>query len=319
MRFRTLAGIGLLLAGQFVAGGVAEAASRWQVVLPDTVQVQCGTVLLRDITLQPVPAAAGEIVLDAGSAPNTAIRISRQMILRKLVTAGLSAGVSFRGAESCCLAFAGHELNGNTLATAVRRKLQTLVPSTAAGAPVSWFEFDYPSLRLSADGDWQIQLNRHVPLEPGRNLVQVRLVSGNHHEVFGASVVLHSFGETARAVRAIDRETPLNEAQFRWQWQDLAEVASGIAVGRDALAGASTARSLAAGDPLRQADLHETPLILAGDPVELLVVRGQVAVTVRAFARQQGCLHQTIPVRNELTGRLVNARVAGPGLVEWRR
>ncbi len=57
----------------------------------------------------------------------------------------------------------------------------------------------------------------------------------------------------------------------------------------------------------------------AGDAVEMTVIRGTVTVTVRATARQPGCLGQTIPVRNELNGRLVNARVAGPGLVEWRR
>ena len=83
--------------------------------------------------------------------------------------------------------------------------------------------------------------------------------------------------------------------------------------------GASPTRNLKAGDYLRQSDLKETPIILAGDSVELRVNRGQVVVSVRALARQNGCLGQTIPVRNELTGRLVNARVAGPGLVEWRR
>ena len=41
--------------------------------------------------------------------------------------------------------------------------------------------------------------------------------------------------------------------------------------------------------------------------------------TVRALARQAGCLGQIIPVRNEMNGRLVNARVLGSGSVEWRR
>ena len=49
------------------------------------------------------------------------------------------------------------------------------------------------------------------------------------------------------------------------------------------------------------------------------MIRGSVAVTLRCVARQPGTLGQTIPVRNELNGQLVNARVAGPGLVEWRR
>lgn len=319
MRRKHLASLAITLALLVVVVRPVLAVAPWRVVLPDTAQIQGDRALLRDIAVQPVPAAAGALVLQAGAAPNTTIHISRQTILRKLVTAGLSAGVSFRGAATCCVAFAGRELNGDALASEVRQQLQALVPVPVPGAPASWFEFDYPSVRLSASGSWQVSLNRKTPLEPGRNLVQVRMQSGSHQEVFGVSVVLHSFGETARAVRKIDRNMPLAAAQFSWQWQDLADLASGTSIGRQTLAGASATRTVAAGDLLRESDLHETPLIMAGDPVELLVVRGLVAVTVRALARQQGCLHQTIPVRNELTGRLVNARVAGPGLVEWRR
>jgi len=176
-----------------------------------------------------------------------------------------------------------------------------------------------PKLRFSAASDWRVILDRRTPLAPGRNLVRVQVVAGDHRESFTASVVLHCFAEIGYAVRNIGKHTPLRADHFTWQWQDLAELPHGASAGRAKLEGASTTRGLTAGDLLRQADLQETPLILAGDPVELKVVRGKVSVTVRAFARQQGCLGQTIPVRNELTGRLVNARVAGPGLVEWRR
>ncbi len=318
MRVKGVAFLGLALALQ-LSVQVAAAARPWRIVLPDTVHVQGGTALLRDVALGPVPAAAGDLVLTAGVAPNTAVAISRQTILRKLVTAGLSAGVSFRGADRCYVAFAGRELRGDELAGEIRRQLQALVPTPTVGGPAPWFELSYPQMRLSADGDWGVTLSRHTPLEPGRNLVQVRVTSGDHTKAFAASVVLHSYGETARAIREIGRDTPLSAAQFNWEWQDLANVPRGVIVGRTSLAGTSTARKVAGGAALREADLHETPVIQAGDSVDLLVIRGQVAVTVRAVARQKGCLDQTIPVRNELTGRLVNARVAGPGLVEWRR
>ena len=75
---------------------------------------------------------------------------------------------------------------------------------------------------------------------------------------------------------------------------------------------------MTAGDQLRAGDLKPIPAIRAGDMVDLEIQRGGLTVTVRGLARQAGCLGQTIPVRNELNGRLVNARVKGPGLVEWR-
>ncbi len=100
---------------------------------------------------------------------------------------------------------------------------------------------------------------------------------------------------------------------------DLAEQGNGLVTSRVALAGNSVARSLQLGDSLRISDLKQSPVVQAGDQVELLIRRGQIVVSARAYARQDGCQGQTIPVRNELTGRLVNARVCGPGQVEWRR
>jgi flagella basal body P-ring formation protein FlgA len=309
----------LVLGLSLAIAGAAQAARPWRVVLPDSVELQGGKALLRDLSSVPVPAGPGQIVICAGAAPNTVVSVSRQMILRKLVTAGLSSGVSFQGPELCQIVFAGRELSGNILLGEIRRELQNLVPASLPGAPDSWFEVSYGDLRLSAAGDWRVELNRRTPLNAGRNLIQVRVVSGKKKESFSASVVLHNFGETARAGRNIPRDTAVSAAHFTWQWQDLATIPNGLATGRGSLPGASTTHSISAGEYLREADLKETPLIMAGDPVELVVVRGQVAVTVRAFARQQGCLGQTIPVRNELTGRLVNARIAGPGRVEWRR
>ncbi|MCB1183362.1 flagellar basal body P-ring formation protein FlgA [bacterium] len=302
-----------------LCAAVPAAASPWRLVLPDTVEISGGSAWLRDVARGPVPAAAGEVLLHAGAAPNTSVMVSRRMILRRLVSAGLGGGVSFGGAEATCLVFQGRELDGRTVAVTLRRELQALVPKPVPGAPDSWLDVEIPEMRLAAVGDWQLHLKRSERLTPGRNLVPVQLEAGPHREAFTASVVLHSFDETARAVRGIDRDTPLAEAQFAWEWQDLSALPAGVAAGRLLLAGASATRSIAAGDLLRLADVKETPAILAGDEVELMVVRGQVAVSVRATARQPGCVGQTIPVRSELTGRLVNARVTGPGLVEWRR
>ncbi len=309
----------LLLVGFAALPAPVWAAPAWRICLPDTVEVSGRVVLLRDVSTVPVPAAAGKVVVYAGGQPNTVVSVSRQIILRKLVSAGLSAGVSLQGATTCQIVFAGHELNSDAVTNEIRRVLQKLVPASVPGAPDSWFEVEIPNLRLAVTGDWSVRLKRHNRLAAGRNLVPVLILADDRTEAVSVSVILHRFNETARAFRTIGKDTPLSEAQFNWEWQDMAHLPNGVAAGRIGLSGASSTRSITAGDLLRESDMKETPLILAGDAVELMVIRGQVAVTVRAFARQPGCLGQTIPVRNELTGRLVNARVAGPGLVEWRR
>jgi len=308
--------LGAVLVG---VGTPANAVQQWRLSLPDTLVVSDGLVTLSDLAAGPVPAAAGKVVLRSGLAPNSVVTISRREILRRLVTSGLAGGVSLAGAEECHLVFPGKSMMPDDLEQDVRRVVQDLVPPAVPGAPDSWLELELPRLELGMVEKWQVETDRQQVLVPGRNMVRVRLVEGSREESMTVTVTLHMYGETGTAIRDIPRETPLSDGMFVWNWRDLAEVENGLAVGRSSIQGASPTRDLKADQGLRQADLKETPMIRAGDQVDLQVVRGQVAVVVKAHARQNGCLGQTIPVRNELNGRLVNARVAGPGLVEWRR
>lgn len=295
-------------------------AAAWNLTLPDTVLVSGTKVTVADLATGPVPAAAAAVVVQAGGLPGTAVTVSRRTVLRHLVSAGVAGGVRLLGADQCVVVFAGHLVSTAELHEAVRVAVQPLVPAPRPGAPDSWFELELSERDLpSAGADWDVVVRRSQVLEPGRNAVRCELTDGQHGEFFPATVVLHVYDEVATARLTVDREAPLAEDQFNWTWQDLAVVPSGLAVGRESLAGASAARSLTAGDGLRCSDLRDTPVIRAGDLVDLRVIRGSVAVTLRCVARQPGTLGQTIPVRNELNGQLVNARVAGPGLVEWRR
>lgn len=301
------------------SAGPVCAAVNWNLALPDTVVLERDVATLGDLAAGPVPANVQDLVIRAGLKPNGVVPVSRKDILRRLVTAGLARGVRLTGAEQCHLVFAGTEVTPENLREQVSRHLQKLVPQAYPGAPDSWFELDLPAVNLAAAGSWSVESERTESLTPGRNLVRVTMVDHDRKESVTATVTLHRFGEVGRMRSDIKRDSALEEAMFAWEWRDLAELDRGIAVDRNSIQGFSCTRNLRAGQYLRESDLKATPIVLAGDPVELQVRRGQVAVTVRAFARQNGCLGQTIPVRSEMTGRLVNARVAGPGIVEWRR
>lgn len=301
------------------SAGVVGAAQNWRLTLPDTLALDRDTVTVGDIAGGPVPAGAQDIVVRAGLKPNAVVTVSRRDILRRLVTAGQARGVSFGGAEQIRLVFRGREVTPEKLREAVSRQLQPLVPPARSNAPDSWFELELPPVAMAAAASWQVIIERTELLAPGRNLVRIGVLEGARTESVTATVTLHQYGEVGRLRSDVTGNSPLEENMFDWEWRDLAETDRGLADGRDSIRGFSSTRDLAAGRYLREADLKATPLIRTGDPVELQVRRGQVAVSVRAIARQNGCLGQTIPVRSELTGQLVNARVAGPGIVEWRR
>ncbi|MBK8166099.1 MAG: flagellar basal body P-ring formation protein FlgA [bacterium] len=297
----------------------ASAAWGWTVVLPDSVTVATAVVRLGDLVLEPVPTeAASVLVAEASPGASTAL-VTRQGVLRRLVALSLADDVRLAGAARCVVRFGGRSLDPGVLQAEAEMVVAALLPPAAPGAPPVSCEVTLPGEGLAVNGAWNLACERSEPLPAGRLQVRLVLTDGWQRRILPATVVVHAHGEVAVARAAIDRGNGLDEGQFEWRWTDLSTVPPGLVSARDQLAGQSAARDLRAGEPLRAADLKPTPVVLAGDTVELRVQRGSVAVSVRALARQAGSLGQTIPVRNELTGRLVNARVAGPGLVEWRR
>ena len=98
----------------------------------------------------------------------------------------------------------------------------------------------------------------------------------------------------------------------------MADIDRGLITCREALLACSAATNIKPGHVLRQTDVKNTPVIFAGDSVDLCITRGSLEVVVKGVARQAGGLGQVIPVRNSLNGQLVNATVAGQGIVQWR-
>jgi len=90
--------------------------------------------------------------------------------------------------------------------------------------------------------------------------------------------------------------------------------------------GAILSRDLFEGQGLRMADLVHRPATAGGDPaivvksrdkVRIVAKKGTLVVVVRdAEAQGQGRVGEWITVRNTASGRMVNARVVGPGEVE---
>jgi flagella basal body P-ring formation protein FlgA len=316
---RPLAAFILIILGLTAVHVSVAVAGTWRLVMPDTLRVDGGVVRLADLSQGPVPAGVADLVIHSGGRPNSMVSLSRQGILRRLVNANLASGVRFTGAQTSHLVFDGQSIRENEIEDAVRKAVQPLVPGSEPGAPATWFELDLSPLSLSTDGSWKITVEDPDMLQPGRNLVTCILESNENVDRFPVAILVHRYGEVATVTALVDRNSALHVGLFTWDWKDLADTPSGLAIGRGTLEGQSLTRDLKAGSVLRTSDLEKSSVIQAGDTVDLLVIRGQVAVTVRAQARQPGCLGQTIPVRNTINGRLVNALVTGPGLVEWRR
>jgi len=294
------------------------AAATWYLELPEEVTVNSTAVRVADLAVKPVPAAQGKVIILGKGDPGSSVSVNRSLVLRKLVQAGLAGGVIFKGSAQTNVNFQGEEVSCEVLRQKIRALVQGLVPAPQPGAPASWFDLDLPDRDLTLSEQSDLELDRSNNLASGRNNIRVKFKSPGENQYLPVVVHLHNYGEIPSARLNIKRGVPLTEDHFQWQWLDLAEIQNQLVTDRNQLQGSCVARSLTAGDQLRLSDLKPIPMIEPGDMVDLTIQRGGLVVTVRALARQAGCQGQTIPVRNELNGRLVNARVMGPGRVAWR-
>jgi len=294
-------------------------ARAWVLELRESWSTDGAVVRLGDVATGELPPAAAALVLAADGAPGGTLTLDRGAVLRRLVTERLAADVVCRGPERCVVTFAAARVAPDRIEAALRAALASWTPPSPSGGPPTTLEIagDLPSPAL--DGAWSLSLLDPRPLLAGRNLVRARLDAGRGAARFTATVVCHLHGEIARAASDLQPGQPLDGDRLAWEWCDLAGLRGGELVGRAAAAGMTCAAPVPAGAVLRQADLRRTPLISAGQRVELVLDRGGVSVTTMAVAREDGAGGEQISVRNELDGRLVRARVEGPGRVAWNR
>ncbi len=308
----------VLAAAGLAKPGDAAVPTPWRLTLADTVEVAAGPVTIADVATGAVPAAAADLTLVAAGKPGTSLELDRRTILRQLVSARMAAGVRLGGADRVTVIFRGRLVPGDQVRRLMTEALQTMLPAAEPGAPDTWLELEYQGGDLGCDGAWDLTPQFSGVLRPGRQTVRFRITDAVREWSVPVQVVVHHYAEAARLVRGRNRGDTVSDRDIVWEWIDLADGAKGRVTGRRSFAGLEVARTLTADAPLLEQDLREAPVVLAGDPVELKLARGGVIVTVRGHARRDGARGQTIPVRNDLTGRLINARVAGPGLVEWR-
>jgi len=290
----------------------------WTLCMADTVVAAAGRLTLADVVDGPIPSCAAQlVVVPAGEAGQTII-LDRRTILRRLSLAGCAGGARLGGSPTTVVLFSGHRLNADAVHAAMVEALAPWLPTAAEGSPAPWMEVDSGAGGLGYDRELVLEPQLPGPLRPGRQTVRFRYLGRQGYRSVTAQVTVHSFVEVARARREVKRGSPLEESDLDWEWFDQADGLKGRMSGRRGLSGMEPVRNLPAGTWLLESDIRPTAVVLAGDPVELRLARGGVTVTVRAHARRDGAMGQAIPVRNDLTGKLVNARVSGPGRVEWR-
>ncbi len=163
-----------------------------------------------------------------------------------------------------------------------------------------------------------VQLN-NVPANLSRGNVLVRFQVENDKGILGEWTVpfrVHLFSEVWYPRSHLRRGELASPSDFDSRPVDLLAEPTAVPANLESLLRHEYARDVMPGKPLKWTDLIERSLVRKGDVVEVSAVRGLLAITMRAVARQDGSDGDLILLQNLDSLEQFSARVVGESRVE---
>lgn len=228
----------------------------------------------------------------------------------RLVTAGLVA-------MSCGKAAIGTPIAQTPTLAAVRsaatKALRQKYSTPGNRVIVSSTPLD-PRLKLT---DCSVPLRATVPERPAPASVMMVPVQCPQHGGWIVRVRLHLqvFRSLLVTVRPLQRGDGIHRSDVRSEERDVTRLAYGYIDNLDQVTGRTLARPLAAASVLTPAALGGRRMVRAGDRVQLVAQLGGIEVRASGTALGGGDNGARLRVRNDSSGRIVDAMVRAPGVV----
>lgn len=116
--------------------------------------------------------------------------------------------------------------------------------------------------------------------------------------------------------RPLQRGDGLRAGDVHAEQRDIARLGYGYVDNLQQVAGRTLSRALPRGSVLNPAALGGRDLVRAGDRVQLVAQLGGIVVRANAVALGSGDNGARLRVRNDSSGKVVDAMVSGPGIVQ---
>lgn len=262
-------------------------------------------ILARDLAphLPALAAAVPETFLGFAPLPGVERRLTRRDLERAVGAGGISSDLP----PFICVVRAGQVIREDQL----RPAMQTILPADAelevirsspAIAPPGRPQFAISGLRGSAEPGLYVWRGQWIPESGGRSValaVQVRIRLRRQIVV---------------AARNIEPGTELAPGDWVAEVRDVAVPFKNPLPEEFRLAGSKSRRRIAAGEPLRPADLISPQVVRAGEVLTLISGAGAARIAVEVQALTSGRLGDIILVKSPLNGKRLRARLADHGL-----
>jgi flagella basal body P-ring formation protein FlgA len=129
------------------------------------------------------------------------------------------------------------------------------------------------------------------------------------------SVQLHVYRQVLVAAAPIGRGTAALPEQFAVERREAIAGGDTAVASVESVRGMRLRHSFTAGETVHTSDLEPLPVIRRGDKVMATVGVGGITVTVSGIALDDGAVGQRVGIKNDRSGRRLQATVMGPGSV----
>lgn len=173
-----------------------------------------------------------------------------------------------------------------------------------------------PRLRLPQCADQDLSVSLESPAVPvGRVTVRVNCEGENRWRLFvPAQVSLYQ--NVVVAVRPLGRHNVIGNQDIALLERDIGQLGDTYLTDPSQVVGMRVRRPISADSAISASQLELDEVVRRGDKVVISAANAQIAVRMPGEALEGGITGSQIRVRNTRSGRVVTARILGPGQVQ---
>lgn len=151
-------------------------------------------------------------------------------------------------------------------------------------------------------------------IKAGRNAVGVRCNTGNKWSVF-TSAVIKVYQTVIVLSQPIQRGETLTQQHISIERRDVSNLREDFVTQAEQIENKQAVRPLNAGTILSMRNFVEPKLIKRGDKVVISAGKSDFTIRMNGVAMMDGTKGQLVRIKNQNSGRIINATVVEPGLV----
>lgn len=151
-------------------------------------------------------------------------------------------------------------------------------------------------------------------LKAGRNSIGVRCTAANKWSIF-TSAVIKIYQPVLVLTQAVQRGELITRQHLALERRDVSRLRDDFVTQVEQIENKQAIRALAQGSVVSARSLADPLLVKRGDKVIISAEQTAFSIKMNGTAMMNGSKGQRIPIKNQNSGRIINATVIEPGLV----